>query len=119
MSVLYDPERHEPLAELAWSEPRARDAIVSICRDAEAAFDDDRLWPMHPDDDDGGIPADGILRGLYLGAAGVLHGLWRLAEQGLHEPKIDGAAIAGRLHEPSLTSPDEPQAGSSLLVGSS
>jgi lantibiotic modifying enzyme len=117
--VLYDPERHEPLAELAWSEPRARDAIVEICRDAEAVFAGERLWPMHPDDDDDDIPADRILRGLYLGAAGVLHALGRLAEQDLYEPTLDLAAIAARLYEPSLASPDEPGAGASLLAGAS
>src|SRR5947209_937433 len=77
-SVLYDPERHEPVAEAVWSEPRARDAIAAICRDVEAAFEGDRLWPMHPDDFEPGTPADGILRGLYVGAAGVLHALGRL-----------------------------------------
>jgi lantibiotic modifying enzyme len=119
LSLLYDPERHEPLAELAWSESRAREAIVEICRDAEAAFAGDRLWPLHPDDRDDGIPADEILRGLYLGAAGVLHALARLAEQDLYEPTLDLAAIAERLYEPSLASPDEPGAGPSLLAGSS
>jgi hypothetical protein len=119
LSVLYDPERHEPLAELAWSESRAREGIVEICRDAEAAFAGDRLWPMHPEDNDDGIPADGILRGLYLGAAGMLHGLARLAEHDLYEPTLDIAAIAEGLYEPSLASPDEPGAGSSLLAGSS
>jgi hypothetical protein len=119
VGVLYDPERHEPLAELAWSESRAGDAIVAICRGVEAAFAGDRLWPMHPRDDEPGTPADGILRGLYGGAAGVLHGLWRLAEQGLYAPGIDGPAIAGTLYEASLASPDEEDAGASLLVGSS
>jgi hypothetical protein len=119
MGVLYDRERHEPLAELEWSESRARNAIVVTCRDVEAAFAADRLWPMHPDDYEPGTPADGILRGLYLGAAGVLHALGRLAEQDLCSPKIDGGAIVEGLHEASLASPDEEGAGSSLLVGSS
>jgi Lanthionine synthetase C-like protein len=119
MGALYDPGRHEPLVESAWSEARARDAIAAICRDAEAAFRGERLWPMHPADDDPGVPPDGILRGLYGGAAGVLHGLWTLAEQDFYAPTLDGAQIAGRLYEASLTSPDEPGAGSSLLVGSS
>jgi hypothetical protein len=119
MQDLYDPERHEPLAAAEWSAPRARDAIAEICRDAEAAFDPDRLWPLHPDDDDPYTPQDGILRGLYLGAAGMAHGLARLAEAGLHAPALDLAAIAGDLHEAALASPDEPDAGASLLVGSS
>jgi lantibiotic modifying enzyme len=119
MGPLYDPERHEPLAEAPWSDSRAREAIVAICRDVEGAFAGDRLWPMHPDDYEPGTPADGVLRGLYVGAAGVLHALRRLAEHGLYEPRIDAAAIAGRLYEASLASPDEPGAGSSLLAGSS
>jgi hypothetical protein len=96
MRALYDPVRHEPLAEFAWSESRAHEAIVAICRDVEAAFAVDRLWPMHPGDNEPGTPDDGILRGLYAGAAGVLHALGRLAEQGLYAPRIDAPAIAGR-----------------------
>jgi lantibiotic modifying enzyme len=119
MGVLYDPERHEPLVESAWSESRVREAIVEICRDVEGAFAGDLLWPMHPDDWEPATAGDGILRGLYLGAAGVLHALGRLADQGLYEPRIDAAAIAGRLYEESLASPDEEGAGSSLLAGSS
>ena len=118
MRALYDPAHHEPLADLGWSEPRARDAIAAICRDAESAFDRTRLWPLHPGDDEPGTPADGILRGLYVGAAGMLHALGRLAEAGLHVPTLDGAAIADGLHE-AAASPDEEGAGASLLLGSS
>jgi hypothetical protein len=117
MRALYDAERHEPLADLEWSAPRARDAIAAICRDAESAFDRERLWPLHPADDEPGTPA--VLRGLYLGAAGMLHGLHRLAKAGLHLPSRDGAAIADGLHEAALASPDEEGAGASLLLGSS
>ena len=35
MQALYDPARHEPLADLQWSPAQARDAIAAICRDAE------------------------------------------------------------------------------------
>jgi hypothetical protein len=119
MQALYDPARHEPLAALEWSPARARDAIAAICRDAEAALHPDRLWPLHPVDDEPGTPADGILRGLYVGAAGMLHALSRLAEAGLHVPTLDGAAIVDGLHEAALASPDEDGAGASLLVGSS
>jgi hypothetical protein len=117
--MLYDPQRHEPLAESTWSESRAREAIAAICRQVEAAFEGDRLWPMHPGEDEPATPDDGILRGLNVGAAGVLHALWRLAEQGVYAPRIDGAGVAGRLYEESLASPDEPGAGSSLMVGAS
>jgi hypothetical protein len=116
---LYDSARHEPLADLKWSAARARDAIAAICRDAESAFDRDRLWPLHPSDDEPGTPADGILRGLYVGAAGMLHALGRLAESGLHVPTLDGAAIVEGLHVAAIASPDDEDAGASLLVGSS
>jgi hypothetical protein len=116
---LYDEERHEPLADLVWSESAARDGIAAICRDVQATVTRERLWPLHPDDDDPDTPPDGILRGLYMGAAGVLHALWRLGEQDLCELTIDGAALADDLHEGALVSPDEPGAGASLLVGSS
>ncbi len=117
--MLYDPARHEPLAELAWRPARARDAIAAICRDAEAAFDRDRLWPLFPADDEPGTPEDGILRGLYVGAAGMLHALARLAGEDLHVPAFDYAPVAAGLHEAALASPDEDGAGASLLVGSS
>jgi hypothetical protein len=117
--ALYDPTRHEPLAGGEWSEPRARDAIAAICRDAELAFDADRLWPLPPRDLGPGEPADTVMRGIYLGASGMLHGLARLAEAGLHAPRLDAAAIAGRLPAAAAASPDEEGAGASLLVGSS
>lgn len=119
MSALYDPARHEKLADLEWSAPRVSDAIAAACRDAESAFDPECLWPLHPDDDEPGTPADGILRGLYVGAAGMVHALGRLAELGLHVPRLDGTAIVGKLHEAASASPDEDGAGASLLVGSS
>src|SRR4051812_27941995 len=119
MPALYDPTRHEPLAGAPWRAPRARDAIAAICRDAESAFDPDRLWPLHPGDDEPGTPPDGILRGLYISAAGMVHGLARLADAGLHVPALDLARIADSLPDTALASPDEEGAGASLLVGSS
>jgi lanthionine synthetase-like protein len=119
MPVLYDSKRHEELEAPAWSASRAHDSIAAICGDAESAFDPHRLWPMHPDDEETDAPADGIMRGLYIGAAGMLHALGRLADAGLHVPTLDAAAVVGGLHEAALASPDEDGAGASLLVGSS
>ncbi|MBV9196044.1 MAG: LanC-like protein [Solirubrobacterales bacterium] len=119
MAALYDPARHERLGDVEWSASRARDAIAEICRDAEAAFDRERLWPLHPGDDEPGTPADGILRGLYVGAAGMLHAFARLIDAGVYVPSIDCAAIAGGLYEPALASPDEEGAGASLMAGTS
>jgi lanthionine synthetase-like protein len=117
--MLFDLERHEPLGDHGWNAGRARDAIAAICRDAEAAFDPVRLWAMHPGDWEPGTPEDGVMRGIYLGAAGMLHGLTRLAERGFHEPALDAADIAAGLYDGWLASPDEDGAGASLLVGSS
>jgi Lanthionine synthetase C-like protein len=108
---VFDPARHEPIADIAWSEPRARDAIAAICRGLEAAFDRERLWPLDPVDDDPGTAE--VVRGLYLGAAGMLHGLYRLAQ--FYEPRLDARAIVEDLQP----EPDEEDAGASLLVGSS
>jgi hypothetical protein len=119
MPSLYDTARHERLANLQWNAPRARDAVAAICREAEAVFDRDRLWPVHPDDCEPDTAADGSLRGLYLGAAGMLHALGRVAEMGLHVPSLDRAAIVEGLHEAALASRDEEGANGSLLVGSS
>lgn len=119
MPPLYDPARHEPLAAAEWNERRVRDEIAAICRDAETAFETHRLWPMHPEDDEPGTPADGILRGLMVGAAGMVHALDRLGRASFYETSLDLAAIAGGLHEAALASPDEEGAGASLMVGSS
>lgn len=117
--MLYDPARHEPLAEIDWDPGRARGAIAAIGRDAEAAFDPERLWPLHPADVDPDIPADGIIRGLYFGAAGMLHGLWRLGDAGVLDVGLDLAAAVDGLYEASLESPDEEGSGASLLLGTS
>lgn len=117
MHSLYDPARHEPLAVAEWNPQRVCDAIAAICRDAESAFHAERLWPMHPEDDEPGSPADGIFRGLYCGAAGMVHALDRLAKAGFYEPSLDLAAIAGGLYEAALASPDEEDAGASLMIG--
>jgi lantibiotic modifying enzyme len=117
--VLYDTGRHEQLTYAKWDPGLVLHAIAAICHDAESAFDADRLWPLHPEDNEPGGPADGILRGLYDGAAGMVHALDRLAKAGFYEPSLDLASIAGRLYEAALTSPDQENAGASLLVGSS
>src|SRR3954452_16553041 len=105
---MFDPARHEPLADIGWDEPRARDAIAAICRDLEAAFDRERLWPLDPVDDEPGTAE--VVRGLYLGVAGMLHGLHRLS--GFYEPHLDPRAILEGLSP----EPDEEDAGASLLV---
>ena len=92
--ALWSPEAHERLAGEAWSEGRARDAIAAICRDAERAFDPERLWPAHPLD--GEVTPDELLT-VYLGGAGMVWALDRLARAGAHTPERDWAGVAADL----------------------
>jgi hypothetical protein len=46
VSVLFQPERHEPLTETSWNDEWARDAIRGVIEDADANFDPDGLWPV-------------------------------------------------------------------------
>jgi Lanthionine synthetase C-like protein len=82
--MLFQPEAHEALADEPWSAERARATIASIVADTEDGFDDG--WPMHPQDDDG---STGRLRTVYLGGAGVVDALHRLAHRGLVELRRD------------------------------
>ena len=101
--MLFQPEAHEALADEPWSAEKARAAIASIVADAESAFDDG--WAMHPldvgDDDD---PA-AKFRTVYLGGAGVVDALHRLALRGFAELRRDyvprmcessGTSLGGR-----------------------
>ena len=92
--ALWSPAAHEGLAGEAWSDAAARDAIAAICRDAEAAFDAERLWPVHPLDGD---VSDDELLTLYLGGAGMVWALDRLAQAGVHDAGRNWAAVAADL----------------------
>src|SRR4051812_6900353 len=117
MPALYDVTRHEPLPVAEWSESHARGAIAAICRDAESAFHTDRLWPMHPEDEEPNTPTDMVFRWLCLGASGMVHGLDRLARAGFYEPSLDFAAIARGFHEAFLVSPNYEGEGGSFMFG--
>lgn len=77
--VLFDVERHEPLQNVPWNPTRVHEAIRAIVADADATFDRDRLWPVHPLDEE--PPLVSSHKTLYLGAAGVLWALWYLARE--------------------------------------
>ena len=95
--MLFDPARHEPLADAAWSEADAREAIAHVVRRTEARFSPADGWPMHPRDVDGGD--DGPAYPLYHGAAGVVLGLARLAESGVVRLSRDYRAFVASLPE--------------------
>jgi Lanthionine synthetase C-like protein len=100
---LFLPEAHEPLTDHAWDEGVVRDAIAAIAADAESAFDPDRLWVPHPLDEEA---ESARFTTLYLGAAGMVWGLDRLARLGAVELTRDWAAVAAPLPERYAAEPD-------------
>jgi hypothetical protein len=81
--MLFQPEAHEALAGEPWNAERARTAIASIVADVESAFDDG--WPTHPEDAVADADASTRFRTVYIGGAGVVTALHRLAQRGFSE----------------------------------
>jgi hypothetical protein len=90
--VLFDPRAHEPVLEAPWDRGAIEDAIRAIAREADGALRDRAWWPIHPLDAEPGDPE--VFHGVYLGAAGVVWALDRLARAGLHEPGHDYSRLA-------------------------
>jgi hypothetical protein len=79
--LLFEPERHEPLAAIGWDESRARLMIEQIVRDTERHFSRDSLWPTHPRDAQ--ESREGTTQCmLYRGACGVFWALCYLEAMG-------------------------------------
>jgi len=76
--MLFLPERHEPLTTEPWDEAKARAALLRIVAETNAAFTQDGLWPIHPQDISPERPPD-CMKMLYNGAAGVIWALHELA----------------------------------------
>ncbi len=108
--MLFEPRAHEALEDVSWSTPRARAAIASIVADAESAFDDG--WPTHPQDEE----TDRRFRTVYLGGAGVVAALHRLAERNFVEVRRDYVPYLERSLDAPADFPDE-GAERSLLMG--
>lgn len=102
--MLFDARAHEPLVEAAWSPAKIQEAIRAIAREAEDGMRDREWWPVHPLDAEAGDPD--VFHGIYLGAAGVLWALHRLAQAGLHEPRHDYARLAEDVLESYLRRPE-------------
>jgi hypothetical protein len=85
--MLYSPEAHEALVDEPWSADSARAAIAAIVADAESAFDDG--WLLHPADAEDGDDPSTRFRTVYLGGAGVVAALHRLAQLGFVELRRD------------------------------
>jgi Lanthionine synthetase C-like protein len=121
--VLYRPEAFQPLSPEPWDEARVRDAIGAIVAEADAAFDQDALWPAHEWD---GWSTPLPLKNLYVGAAGVLWALHALRERGFAASRLDLRAAVVRTLELRRERPDLMQgvelpqpADASLLEGES
>src|SRR5262245_15095722 len=107
-SVLFTPDRHEPLGRQLFGEAAAREAIARIAERAEWEIDPTTgRWPLEPANaiSDG----DGPASGLYCGGAGVIWALGELADAGYvpHTPRIVDRELAEALEE---RRPDDPDA---------
>ena len=95
--TLFSPESHERLTATAWDADRIRSAIAGVVAGVEAAFDDG--WPVHPADDHESLTTT-RLRSVYLGGAGVVDALHRLARRDLvdlsrdYVPYLQESAVA-------------------------
>src|SRR5712691_8968585 len=112
--MLFSPEAHEALADEPWSAERVRTAIASIVADAESAFDDG--WPLHPQDDEDDDASVAQLRTVYLGGAGVVDALHRLARRSFVELRRDYVPYLERSLEVQPDFPDQ-DAERSLWMG--
>jgi hypothetical protein len=74
VTTLWRAGEHEPVTDSAWDPARAQAAIDAIVADALAARGSGG-WPGHPLDD---LREDESWCSIYLGAAGMIWGLWRL-----------------------------------------
>ena len=111
--MLFSPDAHEALVDEPWSVERARTAIAAIVADAESVFDDG--WPAHPQDLEDEDPAMRF-RTVYLGGAGVVEALHRLARRGFAELRQDYVPYLERSLEAPTDFPDE-DAERSLWMG--
>jgi hypothetical protein len=100
--MLYNQERHERLIPTPWDEETARAAIAEIVTDAESHFGRDTFWPAHPRED-----GRGLLKGLWLGAAGAIWALHHLAEHARIPTKIDLEEAIERLRSMPSTEEDD------------
>jgi hypothetical protein len=104
-----------------WDERRVRAGIQRIVSDAEEAFDPDWLWPAHEWD---AWRTRTPLKGLYVGAGGVIWALDALQRRGHAETKLDLPAAVIRDLELWRAKPDfmvgielPSKPASSLLIG--
>jgi Lanthionine synthetase C-like protein len=117
-TVLYGPERHEPLAGDAWNEDAARAAIQRWVDVALADFDPARGWRAHPRED-GGPPGEPLCE-VYGGAGGAIWALEHLAEAGAVHKRWDFSNfVAGLAAQQVAALADSQHGTAAFLIGES
>jgi lantibiotic modifying enzyme len=110
--LLYEPKRHEVLADIAWDDRLARDVIGEIVAETDDRYDHHQFWPVHVRDE-----AKGVLKGLWFGAAGVVWALHYLRECRAAQPRLDCAEAIARVRTKFLAEEDPKVYAGSFLMG--
>ena len=117
MPELYDPASHETARSGTWGEERVRATIRELAAEADAAYDERSQWPLHPlDEDDGYVAPPTGFSELYLGSAGVLWALDRLAREGAIPRRVGDDRAVRAAYDSYLTGGGE-QLETGFLVG--
>ncbi|MBI3374303.1 MAG: LanC-like protein [Betaproteobacteria bacterium] len=96
-AMLYEPARHEPLRPFPWDESQVRAAIGRIVVDTDSRFTENKYWPVHPLDREGGDDTGQVETPLYHGACGVFWALQYLQTLGVSAPSRSYSAEFDRL----------------------
>jgi len=112
--MIYDPAAHESLTDARFDRAGAEAFVVDTVRILAAAYDPDRGWQLHPEDDYGD-PEGAVNQGVYFGTAGSLWALWRLAERYDIGLPFDCARAIERCEEQFERFPAEERTPSYLL----
>lgn len=113
---IYDPEEHEPICDDIWDEGVAGEFIRRTIEEADASFDPQTWWPLHPEDAYG--RERGPYRGVYGGAAGTMWGLHHLSRSAGISLKHDYVSAIATCEEIYRTDPWESDEGvASYLMG--
>ena len=112
---LFDPARHEALADVPWDEAAARAGIQRIVAATLADYSAERLWPLHAKDDP--PKPDSRYSNLYLGAGGLVWGLRHLAALGLAPSAAMFDALVPTLVQRNRDEGDFEEGTASLLIG--
>lgn len=108
--ALFDPAEHEALSNDPWDGSRADAYVERIVREADAGYDADIDWALHPEDRYGDETRAGY--GVYSGAAGSMWALTALARRRTMELRNDYAAAIARCEDRYRSQPAD--AGSSV-----